>query len=930
MMRSLLAGFWLLCATAALAMPSGEAARYYEDALQQFNGAQYQAAAIQLKNALQQDPNHLPARVLLARVHLEQGDSAAAEKEIRLAQELGADRSVTVLPLAEALTDQRKFEELIKEITPAGLPPSMVAEVLVARGDALFELHRFDQAQDEYRLALERDPAAIPPRLGLATVALRQGRLDQAEVLVQELLATHPEHADAWHANGTVAYARGDREQAMAHYDRALAADPEHYGARLARATALMDLGRFTEAVPELRALTETSRWDPKAGYLLAVALEYSGDAQGAQQAISRAAELVNGVSDELLGRHAPTLLLAGLINFSAGELEKAYRHLSAYLERDSASVEARKLLGATLIALKEPAKAIPVLQVAVNLAPDNADLQQLLGEAYLYAGQHDLAILTFQDVQQLSPGRGEVLAKLGVARLLADDRAAAIQDMEAAIAKRPDAVNVAATLAAAHMGQGNYERAREIAADLAARQPDNLTFLNLLAAAQANSGDLAAARAGYQRIVQLNPDFRPAQINLAHLDLREGHGEQAAARLNGLLEKEPENTRLLFELGKVEQGRGNRDAAIRLLEKAHQLNPRAKYPALRLIDLLIAADRDPQALTVARTLRSGLPDDVQVLEALGRSYLAAGDRDNAMQTFRQMSNQAGYDARQLRRAASWLLRTDAPDDARWALQKAVEGDPADVAALAALADLQVRSGRLDEAAGLIGRLRELAPDDSAGPLLAGDLALRQGDAQAAEEAYAAAAALGDSDAIAIRRFRAASQQGERDRAIRFLSDWVGTHPQAYAARVVLAEALHADGRLAAAQAHYEALLGGDRVSPTVLNNLANLYLALGDERALRTAQHAYQAAPQVAEISDTLGWALVKAGDPQQGLAYLRDAVARNASSPEIRLHLGIALRQLGRDQEARQQFREVLAVPGDSPFKQRAQRYLDSLGAR
>jgi putative PEP-CTERM system TPR-repeat lipoprotein len=926
-LRWLLLSACLVLVVPASAMPSGEAARYYEDALQQFNAQQYKSAAIQLKNALQQDPSHLPARVLLARVHLEQGDSAAAEKEIRLAAELGADPGLTVLPLAEALTNQRKFEELVQEINIQGVPPSIARKVLVQRGDAYMELGNHTLAQDEYRRALDSDPAAAEPKLGLAMVALRQGRLDEALGLVEEVLAAHPGDADAWHAKGTVAYARGQRDQAIADYERALATQPDHYGARLARATALMDLRRFAEALPDLRALVDGSRWDPKASYLLAVALDHTGDAAGARKAIQQAAELVNGVSDDVLGRHAPTLLLAGLINFSAGELEKAYRHLSTYLERDNGNVEARKLLGATLIAMKEPAKAIPVLQVAVNLAPDNAAVQQLLGEAYLYAGQHDLAILTFQDVERLAPGSGELLAKLGVARLMADDRTAAIRDMEAAIAKRPDAVNVAATLAAAHMGQGNYPRAAEIAADLVAQQPDNLTFINLLAAAQANSGDLAAARMGYERILQLNPEFRPAQINLAHLDLREGRGEQAAARLNTLLQADPENTRLLFELAKIEQGRGNTEDAIRLLEKAHQLNPRAKFPALRLIDLLIAERRAVPAVAVARPLLTRYPDDPQVLEAAGKAYLAADDRDNALQAFRQMSNQAGYDAAQLKRAASWLLRSNAVDDARWALQKAVEGDPEDIQALASLADLQLRTDRLDQATELIAQLRKLAPEHPAGLLLEGDLALRQGDAELAERAYRDAATRRDTDDTAIRIFRAVMQQGDTARAVEGLASWVASHPQAYAARLALAEAQHGSGDLRAAQQHYEALLSRGPASPALLNNLANLYLAVGDERALQMARRAYQAAPQVAEVIDTLGWALVKTGDPQQGLSYLRDAVARNASSPEIRLHLGVALQQLGRNAEAREQFREVLAAPGDSPWKQEAQRYLDVL---
>ena len=50
----------------------------------------YQAAVIDLKNALESDPNLPQARILLAQASLQLGDVRDAEKELRRAREAGA------------------------------------------------------------------------------------------------------------------------------------------------------------------------------------------------------------------------------------------------------------------------------------------------------------------------------------------------------------------------------------------------------------------------------------------------------------------------------------------------------------------------------------------------------------------------------------------------------------------------------------------------------------------------------------------------------------------------------------------------------------------------------------------------------------------------------------------------------------------------
>ncbi len=911
-----------------LAEPSPEAVRYYEDALGYFNKQEYESAVIQLKNALELNSDYLPARLLLGESLLRQGDGASAEKEIRIAQRTGGAPSLTLLPLAKALDQQHKFAALIEEIPAERLPQEQQPEILFLRGRAYLELGELKEAEDVFRQAL-RIPGAdkVLPTVGLAMLELKQNRPQAADTLADQALTYDSKHAEAWHAKGAIAYARGDLEQAISHYTRSLELQPNHYTSRISRVSAYIELQRFEEAIKELNALSVASKWDPQIGYFLAVAKRGSGDLQGAKEALTHAAHLVNTARYDNLREVPHLLLMGGLINYSNGELEKARLFFSDYLIQDSNNLLALKMLGSTLLAMKEPSKAIPVLQRATELGPRMPDLHRQLADAYLQAGQFGKAVASLETADRLAPEQPETLLKLGLSRLAAKDKKKAVQDLEAAYQADPDSNNIAQALAAVQLGLGNARRAEEVLTKMAQRQPDNATVANMLGATYVQLEKPDSARQWYAKALAIQGDFRPAIINLAHLDLRENRVDDARRALQGLLSKEPENPRLLYELANLEKQAGSLDSAIRLLEKAHEIDREANYVAIRLIDLFIEAGTPERALEIASEMRRRQPENLLAHQAVGKVQVVLGNSLAARAAFKNAVKLAGFDAEALYQIAQLQLQGGIEDEARWSLQKAVKGDPEFLPALLALAEMEIRMNKLDSAAELIDQLAAQAADHPAVKPLRGDLALRKKEFSKAVGYYDEALKTSDDPTLALRRFKARGAAGDPDAALRELAAWVDRHPKGTVARMALAETYHAKGQKQEAKTHYEQLLQQGVKAPSLFNNLANLYADMGDSRAREFARKAYELAPTDANVIDTLGWLLVREGQTEKGLGHLRDASARSPKQAEIRYHLAVALEDLGRRDEARAELEKAFTLKERFPGSEDARKRLTDL---
>jgi Tfp pilus assembly protein PilF len=129
------------------------------------------AAIIQLKNALQKNPNDPEARYLLGTIYRKTGDLQSAEKELRRALNLGIEPAKVIPDLGKTLLDLGQFQQVLDETKPL-FETKNSAEISTLRGNASLALGKGEEAKELFKRALEDKPNFSDALVGVAFYSL--------------------------------------------------------------------------------------------------------------------------------------------------------------------------------------------------------------------------------------------------------------------------------------------------------------------------------------------------------------------------------------------------------------------------------------------------------------------------------------------------------------------------------------------------------------------------------------------------------------------------------------------------------------------------------------------------------------------------------------------------------------------------------------
>ena len=380
-----LAALALLVAVSAPAAIDRERSQdFYEKALQHFNEEGFSAAVIELRNALQQDPDNLPARILLGETLLLEDQPRAAIKELEMALSLGGDENLILVPLAWAYLEIVEPEQVITGFVTEGHQPEVDGKLHYLQGRA-YEMLRNAKLADESYLAagvlLQTDPG---PLVGRARIAIGKRKFEKADKLIQQAIALAPDSFDVWLFKALAHRDLGQSRAALAAFERALELRPTSGRTLAARAALWLDLGQVEKAKEDLEKAGDLDVDTLESIYLRTLLMFREGKAEEARELLRESADDIRDIKEDVRGKLANTELMLGVVAYFEENFEEAAAHLRSFLQRVPQHPGAKRYLMASYLALKQWDLAVRVYRAGPNSPPPNEPMAlSMLAEAY-------------------------------------------------------------------------------------------------------------------------------------------------------------------------------------------------------------------------------------------------------------------------------------------------------------------------------------------------------------------------------------------------------------------------------------------------------------------------------------------------------------------------------------------------------------------
>ena len=531
-------------------------------------------ALVDAEAVLQQHPEHVGARVLVARL-----SSGTREKEARAVQLLEAvigdaknaspDELVSAYTLLGSVhlgrsrisAAEKAFGDALK-INPKA------ARALIGLGDSLYRAGRYSEAQARFEAGTSADPDDLVAKVGVAKSKLALERVQEASALIKKLREAQPKSPLVGYWYGRTQEALGARDLAQAAYRDVLKvapADPASADVYIALATLQTQQGRPEEAQKTLDAAKDVMPTVPGVWRALGDVAQAQGRYKEALVHFQRAATLD---PDDLGAKFR----IGGALRRDGqfADAAKAFDEV-AVIDKDYPGLALER--GLLFEASGRSEEALKQYEDALAKAPTDPDLMLRVGCGKVAAGRADQAEELLRKVLSQRPSSAETHHCLGRALLVQGTRLAdALRTLERAVELDANRAEYFLYVGWAANEAGNVPKAEKALAEALRLDQGLADAYWQRGVLRQRQGVVRDAITDLTKALALRPSRHEAHASLADAFYDLGREGEAMKEWQLAIQAQPDNPTWRFRYGKLLAANRQSEGAVEQLTKALEL----------------------------------------------------------------------------------------------------------------------------------------------------------------------------------------------------------------------------------------------------------------------------------------------------------------------------------------------------------------------
>lgn len=587
----------------------------------ELNGGSPVKAEKYLIQALQQGPNRVLSRQMLAQLYLRSGQT---------------DKAVSVM------------EPALRQSDPSADTLALAAQAYLRAGD-------LEKAKTLFAQAAAKNPEDVKTKVALAVT---QGTKDTQEQTVAELQAIASADRSGTYADLAVysaMFSKGDFDGALKATDAIEKKQPKLPLAFDLRGRIHAQREDFTAARQSFETAVKLDPlYAPSIHGLIAIDLiEKKPEAAAKRFDAVLAADPKNLVAQ---------LSNAGLLQRTGAPKEEVAARLTKAMETNPDAVAPRLLLIEHHLKNNDHKQALTVAQAGEGAFRNNPEFLDALGRAQLAAGEQNQAVASFNQMAVLLPGSPLPQLRLAELYVSTNNLDSATKSYQQALKIKPDLLAAQSGLVSIATLSKRPEEAIAIARTVQKQRPDSPEGFMLEAGVETTNRNFDAATGLYQKVLKRFPSSIPA-VRLHSVLVAASKQREADQLADSWLKSQPKDVLFRNYLATIfmaqkdyssalEQYRAvvalqpqdpaalnnmawnmvqlKKPGAVELAQKANALLP--NKPALMdtLASALAADKKLREAIDIQKRAVTLAPEDQVLRLNLARLYVSNGDRSEA------------------------------------------------------------------------------------------------------------------------------------------------------------------------------------------------------------------------------------------------------------------------------------------------------------